>query len=338
MNIIKSEKKLCLLCMEEHEVDTVKLLDEEIFKGEELSFEATYEYCANSDEYLETEEMIKANSLAMKDAYRTKVGLLTSEEIIRVRQKYKVSQKDFSEILDWGKATITRYENHQVQDRAHDEVLRKIDNDPKWFLSMLLKARKLLSDQAFQKYLKVARDQYENNQNQYLKDTILAVYSKYEDDNCTGGVNLNLDKVVEMINYLAKYVKNLHLVKLLKMLWYADSLHFKRTGKAISGMVYSSLPMGAVPEGYELIIRLSNVSFEQVTYGEKVAYKFHQTQGFEYSELCKTEQEALNDVITSFGRLNADQIVQKMHDEVAYKVAEDFSIISYAYADKLSID
>ena len=136
MERIKSEKKLCVLCMEEHEVDIVEVVDEEFFKGEEVTFPATYEYCSCADEYLETEEMMKTNSLAMKDAYREKVGLLTSREIIAIREKYGISQKDFSEVLDWGKATITRYENHQVQDRAHDDVLRKIDSDPKWFLEM----------------------------------------------------------------------------------------------------------------------------------------------------------------------------------------------------------
>ncbi|BEP30324.1 type II toxin-antitoxin system MqsA family antitoxin [Helicovermis profundi] len=136
MKKIKSEKKLCLICMEEHEVDTVEVIDNEIYKGEEVEFKSIYEYCFHADEYLETEEMIKANSLSMKDAYRKKVGLLTSSEIINIREKYGVSQKDFSEILDWGRATITRYENHQVQDRAHDDVLRKIDSDPKWFLDV----------------------------------------------------------------------------------------------------------------------------------------------------------------------------------------------------------
>lgn len=72
MRKIKSKKKLCLICMEEHEVDAVEVIDSEICKGEEVSFNATYEYCSNADEYLETEEMIKVNSLTMKDAYRKK--------------------------------------------------------------------------------------------------------------------------------------------------------------------------------------------------------------------------------------------------------------------------
>ncbi len=153
MKTIKTEKKLCLICMEEHEVQTVILEDTEEFKGEEVSFDATYEYCAHADEYLETEDMIKANSLAMKDAYRKKAGLLTSQEIIAIRNKYnKVSQKDFTEILDWGRATITRYENHRVQDRAHDDVLRKINSDPKWFLQMLTRANGKIFEKVYEKY------------------------------------------------------------------------------------------------------------------------------------------------------------------------------------------
>ena len=70
MKIIKSEEKLCLCCMEEHIVHTVVCRDTEIYKGKKVSFNATYEYCEQADELLENEEMIKANNLAMKDAYR----------------------------------------------------------------------------------------------------------------------------------------------------------------------------------------------------------------------------------------------------------------------------
>ena len=61
MKKIKSEKKLCLVCMEEHDVDTVEIIDNEIFKDEEVTFSAVYEYCSNGEEYLETEEMIRVN-------------------------------------------------------------------------------------------------------------------------------------------------------------------------------------------------------------------------------------------------------------------------------------
>ena len=338
MKTIKSEKKLCLICMEEHEVNTVEIVDQELFKGEEVSFNSIYDYCSNADELLETEEMIKKNSLAMKDAYRKKVGLLTSADIINIREKYGVSQKDFSEILDWGRATITRYENHQVQDRAHDDVLRKIDSDPKWFLEMVIRAEERLPVKAYSKYKHEASEQFKKKRNQYLVNSIQAIYADYEDEIITGGVSLNLNKIVEMINYLASKVESLHKVKLMKMLWYSDNLHFKRHGMAISGLAYSALPNGAVPEGYDQIVLLNGVSFDTVYYGENIAYKFKQTPGFEVKELSHSEIQVMDDVISRFSSYNTDEIVNKMHKEEAYKYVESYCIIPYSFAEQLSID
>ncbi len=338
MKTIKSEKKLCLICMEEHEVQTVILMDTEEYKGEEVSFEATYEYCSHADEYLETEDMIKANSLAMKDAYREKAGLLTSKEIIAIRDKYGVSQKDFSEILDWGRATITRYENHQVQDRAHDDVLRKIDSDPKWFLQMLKRAEGKISDKAFDKYHQAANALFRKMKNQYLMYSIQALYTGFVDDLIIGGVELNLNKVVEIINYYASKVSSLHKVKLMKMLWYGDSLSYKRNGRSITGLVYRALPMGAVPEGYEQIIDLDGVEFETVFYDyERMGYRFKPAEGFEIKELRPSEIEILDAVIAEVGHLNSQEIIDKMHDEDAYKCTDRNCIIPFTFAEKLSL-
>lgn len=338
MKTIRNEKKLCLICMEEHEVQTVVLEDTEDFKGEEVSFDATYAYCAHADEYLETEEWIKENSLAMKDAYREKVGLLTSKEIIAVRDKYEVSQKDFSEILDWGRATITRYENHQVQDRAHDDVLRKIDSDPKWFLQMLTRAKGKISDKAYKKYRKAASEAFRGMKNRYLMDSIQALYANFVEDIITGGAELNLNKVIEIINYYASKVSSLHKVKLMKMLWYGDTISYKRRGKSITGLVYSALPMGAVPEGYEQILDLDGIEFETVLYDfDRMGYKFHPVEGFQIKELTPEEIEILDAVIVQVGHLNSQEIIDKMHNEEAYKCADKNCIIPFSHAAKLSI-
>lgn len=338
MKTIKTEKKLCLTCMEEHEVQTVSLEDTEEFKGEEVAFDATYEYCVHADEYLETEDMIKANSLAMKDAFRKKVGLLTSQEIIAIRDKYEVSQKDFSEILDWGRATITRYENHQVQDRAHDDVLRKIDSDPKWFLQMLTRAKGKISDKAYGKYHKAASTEFRRMKNRYLMDSIQALYADFIDDTITGGVELNLNKVIEIINYYASKVSSLHKVKLMKMLWYGDTVSYKRRGSSITGLVYSALPMGAVPEGYEQILDLDGIEFETVLYDfDRMGYRFHPVEGFQIKELTPEEIEVLDTVVAEVGHLNSQEIIDKMHDEDAYKCTDRNCIIPFSYAEKLSI-
>jgi len=337
MRILKSEVKLCLSCMEEHKVDIVEVIEHESFKGVKVDFLAIYEHCSNSDEYLANEDMIRANNLAVKDAYREKAGLLTSKEIVCLREKYGVSQKDLSEILDWGMATITRYENHQVQDRAHDDILRKIDADPQWFIEILKRAKSKLSQKAFDYYYRTANAQYRKQKNQYLISSIRANYADIDEGEGTGFAELNLDKVVAVINYMAQQVSDLYKVKLMKLLWYSDALHFKRYGRSITGLAYCALPMGAVPEGHEQIMMLEGVSYEVFLY-DNVAYKFVPTPGFEIQCLTEDKIQVIDKIISEFGTLSTQQIVDKMHEEEAYKCTDSRCIIPYSFAKQLSIE
>jgi putative zinc finger/helix-turn-helix YgiT family protein len=336
MKVIKTEYKLCLSCMEEHAVDFVQINDKRSFKGEYVEFTSVSEYCKNSEEVTETEEMIKMNDLALKDAYRKKVKLLTSEEIKNIREKYDVSQKDFSQILEWGMATVTRYENHQVQDRAHDDILRKIKEDPKWFLDLLERSKERLSPKAYRHYSEKAREVFKQKKNQYLIDSIEAIYADYNEKTMNGGVDLNLQKVVELINYLAMKIENLHKVKLMKMLWFADILNFKRNGISITGLVYRALPLGAVPEAHEQIILLDGVCFESIVYGDNIGYKFRTIKEFAVRELNEEEIQVVDEIIHKLGKLSTNEIVEVMHEEDAYKYTQSNGIISYEYAEQLS--
>ena len=337
MKILKSEVKFCLSCMEEHEVNIVEVIEHEGFKGVEVDFPAVYEHCVNSDEYLANEDMIRANNLAVKDAYRGKTGLLTSKEIIGIREKYGVSQKDLADILDWSMATITRYENHQVQDRAHDDILRKIDADPQWFLEMLKRAKDKLSAKAYDYYHRRASQHCRSQKNQYLIASIRAIYADLDNAESTGFVELNLNKVIAVINYLAQQVNDLYKVKLMKLLWYSDALHFKRHGRSITGLAYCALPMGAVPEGHEQIMMLEGVNYEVFLY-DNIAYKFIPAPGFEPKCLGDDEIKAIDRIVGEFGALSTQQIIDKMHAEEAYKCTDSRCIIPYSFAARLSID
>ena len=55
-------------------------------------------------------------------------------------------------LLGWGGKTLARYENHQVQDVAHDTILRKIGSDPEWFLQLLYAGKESFSDASYAKY------------------------------------------------------------------------------------------------------------------------------------------------------------------------------------------
>jgi putative zinc finger/helix-turn-helix YgiT family protein len=324
--------------MEEHEVKRVEVQEENIFKGVRVKYTAKYEYCDRTKEYLTYEDSLDTNDLAFKDAYRKEVGLLTSQEIVEIRDMYDVSQKDFSKILGWGSSTITRYENHQVQDGVHDDVLMKVASDPKWFMELLNRAKRELTDKAYRKYLSKAKEHYRQNQNKYLKESIEADYTKYEGkSNLTGNAGLNIDKAVEVINYLAQNVPDLYKVKLMKMLWYCDCLHYKREKKSITGLVYKALPLGAVPERYEVLVLLEGIEYCEVQYDEYIGYKFKAPLDFKVETLSNAEIRVIDEVIERFKNYNTKQIIDKMHEEEAYRNTPEYQPISYEYAKSLSI-
>ena len=128
MKTIKSEKRLCTCCMEEHEVKTVLVREYTTFKNVKVMYDASYLYCDIVDELYMDEQQMQENDIKLKDAYRREEGLLTSTQIIGIREKYNISQRDLCILLGWGGKTITRYESHQVQDKAHDTILKKIES------------------------------------------------------------------------------------------------------------------------------------------------------------------------------------------------------------------
>ena len=82
MKILKKERKMCMSCMEEHEVFLVKVSESNVFKGQQVEYNAIYEYCENTEEYFATTDLISCNVIAMKNAYRKSKGLLLTDGVV----------------------------------------------------------------------------------------------------------------------------------------------------------------------------------------------------------------------------------------------------------------
>ena len=70
MKIIKSEKRLCTCCMEEHEVKTVLVLEHATFKKKQVEYMASYLFCDRAEELYMDEQQMQDNDVKLKDAYR----------------------------------------------------------------------------------------------------------------------------------------------------------------------------------------------------------------------------------------------------------------------------
>ena len=242
MKIIKSEKRICSCCMEEHEVKTVLVKEHATFKNKAVDYEASYLFCDLAEEFYMDEQQIQDNDIRLKDAY--------------------------------------------------------------------------------------------------LRKAIEASYAKFQgNDMFHGNAELSLDKVVDVIRYFAASmnVTGLYKVKLMKLMWYADALAYKRRGSAITGLVYQALPMGAVPVGHNSIIDLRNVPCEEVDMGETNAYHFSLSGEWTFPALSKEEKDILDAVIEKLGKMSKNDIVNFMHNEQAYIETAPRDIIQFKYAESLQI-
>ena len=325
--------------MKEHEVQLVEIIEENIIKGERVVYSKLAEYCSVYDELTQDEEIIRINNISFTDAYKKKVGLLTSQDIINIRNKYGFSQSDLAKILGWGEKTITRYESYQVQDTAHNDLLLNVDSNPKWVLDKIIESKDLLKEKAFEKYKSAALRLYNEKSNSYIVESIDSEYSLVSDDEAIyGSGGLNLNKVAAVINYIAGKVDFPYLTRTLKMLWYSDALSYKRHGKVIIGLVYTAEPMGALPIGYKKVMGLDGIDCPISSIGEGEGILFNQVKDFNINDLREKEKACIDTVIKKFQYIKTEELINNMHEETAYKETNAGEKISFKWAKNLSLD
>ena len=165
--VIEVNRQKCVCCMQEHEVKRIEAFDKVTYQNEKVGYALECFYCENDETFFEDEKQMAKNGKNLKDAYRRKVGLYTSEQIIDLRKKYNISQQDLCKVLGWGGKTVNRYENSAVQDKAHDNILKKIDNDPEWFLELLKEGANQINEESFMKSYKAACKEYAKEKDAY---------------------------------------------------------------------------------------------------------------------------------------------------------------------------
>lgn len=316
----------CELCGTLHNEVMKEVVQEAQFKGVSFVYKAMFIYCETYDELFETEELLNENNKMMKDAYRKKVGLLPSYEIARIRKEYGLSQKALSKALGWGELTVTRYETYQIQDKIHNDMLKKIDVDPEWFVELLCDSKESLSKKQFEKAFRLANEKIISIQNDKIMDEVRELYANFEIEE-----NIRLDKVRAVINYIAKRIDNLYTVKLMKLMWYVDNFFYQENEDSITGLEYQAFPMGALPIGYLHIIETPGIKYIK----EDVKRRFVCCDEKIMEYLSHDEIKVLEEVLEKYGHLSTDDLVETMHNERAYIETEKFSIIDYNYAKDL---
>lgn len=327
----------CPLCDKVHEIEERRRTATLMVKGELVDYEELYYYCSNSKEEeneFETSKQSSSNLMNARNSYRLKKGLLTSNEIVGIREKYGLSQVELAKLLGWGEATISRYESKAIQDEAYDNMLRIIKDDSLKALEYLEKNQDKFAPLKRHEIRQNIMKELDSNGKEFLaRQALKGTYAIYETPSVMNGFTLlDVEKLESVISYYAEKLAELYKVKLMKMLWYADAIAYRENGKSITGLVYRHNKMGALPVGHNQLITLEkvNVKEEESIYGTK--YTFYRHKDVDFGNLGKEEVEILDKVVSKFKDYSTQDIVDYMHGEIAYKETTAGDIISFELA------
>ncbi len=339
--MVRKTSMECPLCGKTHEVEERKRFSTVMIKGEKVTYEEHYFVCENTDEdenEFETGAMMNANLLNARNAYRSLHGLLTSDEIVAIRESYSLSQVDLARLLGWGEATISRYESKAIQDEAYDTMLRLIRDDPTQALAFLSKNAKQFTVEKRQKIKSKIMEKIDDYGKEGIARKAFEIeYAKYDEPSLENGYTmLNVDKIEAMISYIAAKVPHLFKVKLMKMLWYSDALSYKLNKVAMTGMVYRHEAMGALPIGHYRLMDLANINVKEETSANYDSMlHIYPVEGMDYSSLSAEEKDILDQVISQFKSYKAKEIIDYMHEEKAYTQTENGMIIPFDLAGEI---
>ena len=116
------------------------------------------------------------------------------------------------------------------------------------------------------------------------------------------------EKLKNAVIYFLKNTKYCGNTKLAKLLYHLDFLHFKETGKSVTGLQYYAYPYGPYP------IQNNNISYVMQTSKEGVQFKtITPTEQFNNEYFTKREHTILERVAFFFKETQAQKMVDATH-------------------------
>jgi len=306
-------------------------------RGESIMLGVSYFRCEDGHTFDDPKSSDDPIDRAYRE-YRLRRGLLQPEEIRRFRLSTGLTQRELASILGFGSVTLSRYENGALQSEAHDKLLR-MAIDPANLAVLAKQNRMKLSEETFHRLLQYLEADVKD-QHQSLRILFETTYAHYEHDEYSGDSKFDVDKLISAILFFC-VGSDVFKTKLNKLLFYADFKHFKEYSASISGSRYAHLPFGPAPDHYDLMLAMlhedERISLMEYDYGEFVGEIVRPHGVPDVSYLSAVELRTITDVKARFEEYSSSQISKLSHNEKGYKETQDGELISYRFADALSI-
>jgi len=329
--IMREEVVFCPFCEIEHTVNLVETPAQNEIKGQLINYVANFFVCSETGESFATGGMIDVSLLAARDAYRAKNDLLTSSQIKEIRNKFSLTQDEFSIILGFGEKQIARYETKHIQDIVHNDAMVSFEQSLYGVMQKLWRAGNKIKKTTQDKVIEAVNLLISQNQAENCLKNINATSS--EKNILSGKTAFCFNRIKNMIKFFAKDIDDMGITKTNKLFFYSDALSYQKFGKAISGLQYVKDTHGAVPKGYTHLTEIKglDVLVEPNRDNTQPTFTFTKNPGydFEASLFSKGELEVLELVKNKFLNTSATKTSAIMHEEEAYLKTKDLDTISF---------
>lgn len=330
-------KGFCPSCERETELVHIQKIEEINIKGETIPIEVDRFRCEECGEEFDNPSPVYDPLAAAYREYRRRKGMVQPEQIRAFREKYGFTQKELSDLLGFGGATLSRYENGTLQDEAHNTILR-LALEP-YNLQLIIEEKPdVLSVTKRQKILDSLQSDFQN--------PAFLIYLQSRTANLApsmlnGFRKLDLSKVLSAIKILA-FRNRVYITKLNKLLFYADFKQFQQNSVSITGLCYVHLPLGPVPDQYKYLYECLPAFDPALRKEEDISIDcsgefFFCENDHGQADLSLTEIQTLMQVKEYFKNFTTRRIVDFSHEEHAYQATQQGEIIPYAYARNLKI-
>ncbi len=335
-------KVYCPYCKKEVEYKIEKRELKE-FRGIEVNTFENVAICNECNQDLYVNKIEDENNERIYKIYREKANIIKAEDIVKLREKYDISQRELTAILGFGKMTINRYERGGLPTKSQSDYIKLLIENEDEFIEKVKEAyeNNNITEKTYKKI--VAEGQEENigkkrvqeNIRRYLKEVL-----NRKPDIYNGYKSLDLEKVENIISYIASKVKNLTITSLNKYLWYIDMLSFNKRAVAITGLTYQNQKFGPtiVYKKYdELSLLDDKYQREDIETENGNTTKIISNENFNLDKINDSEKEIIDTIIKLLKNKKVTDISEMSHREDGWKKTKRLEKISFEYAMNLNI-
>ena len=335
-------KVYCPYCKKEVEY---KIEQRELkeFRGIEVNTFENVAICNECNQDLYVNKIEDENNERIYKIYREKANIIKAEDIVKLREKYDISQRELTAILGFGKMTINRYERGGLPTKSQSDYIKLLIENEDRFIEKVKEAyeNNNITEKTYKKIVST------NLENEICKNDIQDMYKRVINNslklrpNIFNGYKLfDLELVENIISYISSKVNNLTITSLNKYLWFIDILSFNQRGVSITGLTYQKQQYGPtiIDQRYKEISLLDD-KYIRNDYEDESGTKtiITSNKNFDLSKLKDSEIEIINKIIKLLKDEKVTDISEMSHREDGWKKTKKFEQISFEYAMNLKL-